>query len=146
MAAVPKSIRVLIVDDNPILCAGLERWLAREPGITWVACQTDWHRAVDDAARREPNIILLDIDLPHKSGIDLIAPLKAASRGVKVVMFSGLAPRAYIEKSLDAGASGYMVKDQEARVIAELIRRAASGEVVLCPAAAAALMGSAEPS
>lgn len=141
MRAVSQSIRVLIVDDNPILCAGLERWLSREPGITWVASQSDWRRAVEETQRREPQIVLLDIDLPGINGIDLIGPMRAAHPGVKVVMFSGLAPRAYIERSLDAGARGYIVKDQEARMIAQLVQRAAAGEVVLCPAAAAALMG-----
>ena len=146
MTAARPSIRVLVIDDNPILCAGLERWLAREPGIMWVACQTDWRKAAAEAARRDPDVILLDIDLPDASGLDLIAPLTAAQPRAKVVMFSGLAPRHYIEKALDRGASGYMVKDQEARVIAELILRAAAGEVVLCPAAAAALMAPADPS
>jgi DNA-binding NarL/FixJ family response regulator len=136
-----KALRVLVIDDNPILCAGLERWLSREPLILWVACQTDWRKAEAEAHNRQPDIVLLDIDLPGTSGLDLIAPLLATCSTCKVVMLSGLVTREMVERALDLGAAGYLVKDQDARTIAQLIRQAAEGTVVLCPTTEAALAG-----
>lgn len=135
------SICVLIVDDNPALCAGVERWLSREPGFGAVTGETDWRRAEDDVRGRAPEVVLLDIDMPGKSGLDLIAPLMTARPSARVVVFSGTASRASVERAMDNGAAGYIVKDQESGVIADLIRRAAGGEVVLCPIATEALMG-----
>lgn len=134
-------IRVLLVDDNAALCDGVTRWLSGEPGFGPVTCETDWRRAEEDVRDRAPDVVLLDIDMPGTSGLDLIAPLRAARPEVRVVMFSGLASAASVERALDNGAAGYIVKEQEFPLIAELIRRAASGEVVLCPIATEALMG-----
>jgi DNA-binding NarL/FixJ family response regulator len=136
-----KPLRVLVIDDNPILCAGLERWLSREPGITWVAYQTDWRKAAAEAHNRQPDIVLLDIDLPGTSGLELIAPLLAVCPTCKVVMLSGLVTREMVERALDLRAAGYIMKEQQVRTIAELIRRAAEGTVVLCPIVEAALAG-----
>lgn len=135
------SIRILIIDDNPALCEAVEHWLSRQPGIASVSSETDWRRAEQDARDRAPDVILLDIDMPGASGLDLIAPLMAARPAAKVVIFSGQAPRASVEQALDSGAAGYIIKDQETTVIADLVRRAAKGELVLCPTAAEALMG-----
>lgn len=63
----------------------------------------------------------------------------------KVIMFSGAASRASVERALDNGAAGYIIKDPESYHIPDLIRRAAAGEVVLCPIALEALMGPAVP-
>lgn len=135
----PMPQRVLIVDDNPMLCSGLKSWLSGEPGIRWVATQTDWRRAEEDVRSREPDIVLLDIDLPGANGLDLIAPLLEACPHCKVVMLSGMVSRALVEQALDEGAAGYLVKDQESATLVELIHRAAEGEIVLCPTAQAAL-------
>lgn len=134
-----KPLRVLVVDDNAILCAALERWMSRDPGIAWVACQTDWRKAEAEAHDRSPDIVLLDIDMPGANGLDLIAPLVAACPSCKVVMLSGMVSRSLVERAIDEGAAGYLVKDQDSRNIVELIHRAAEGEVVLCATAEAAL-------
>lgn len=135
----PQLLRVLIVDDNPMLCTALEHWLSREPGIAWVHCQTDPARAEEEVRARRPDIVLLDIDMPGVSGVDLIAPLLAACPAAKVVLCSGMVSRGLLEQALDNGASGYVLKDQEPRTILQLIRQAAAGEVALCPTAQAAL-------
>lgn len=136
-----RRLSVLIVDDNPMLCAGMERWLSREPGVAAVACITDWRMAVSEARRLGADVILLDIDLPGANGLDLVRPLMAAVPSAKVLMLSGLAHRRFVEQALDLGAAGYLVKDQEAKEIGALLRRAAMGEIVLCPASEAALAG-----
>lgn len=137
----PRSLHVLIIDDNAVLCEALQIWLTHEPGITSVNCQSDWNKAEAEVMSRRPDIILLDIDMPGVNGLDLIAPLSAACPTCKVVMLSGMVSRAMVEKALDEGAAGYMVKDQESRTIVEIIRRAAEGEIALCPTAQAALTG-----
>lgn len=141
MQSLIAPLRIMIVDDNPLLCDGLEAWLTHEQGIESVRCQIDWRRAEEEARSRRPDVILLDIDLPGINGLDLIAPLLAAAPEAKVVMLSGLVSGAHVERALDLGASGYIVKDCESTLIAHLIRAAAMGEIALCPAAAAALAG-----
>ena len=140
-AGATNPLGVMVIDDNPMVCAGLERWLSREPGIGWVGTQSVWQRAETDVRERRPDVVLLDIDLPGTSGLDLIAPLRAACPGCRIVMLSGLVTRELVERAIDEGAAGYVVKEQEARRIVELIRRAAEGLLVLCPTAEAALTG-----
>lgn len=134
-------ISVLIVEDNAPLCESVVRWLSEQPGFGDLACQTDWRRAVEEVREHAHDIILLDIDLPGTSGLDLIAPILRERPEARVVMFSGGVSRASVERALDSGAAGYLVKDQEPRLVADLIRRAAAGEVVLCPISIGALMG-----
>lgn len=135
------SIRVLIVDDNLPLCRGVERWLSHESGFGAVTCQPDWRRAEESVRSGAPDVVLLDLDLPGKSGLDLIAPLMLARPAAKVIVFSGSASRASVKQALANGAAGYIVKDPDSFHIPDLLRRAVAGEVVLCPIAREALMG-----
>lgn len=134
-------LRVLVVDDNVMLCTTLKRWLSREPGIGTVVCQSDWRRAVVEIGSTCPDIVLLDIDLPGASGLDLISPILVACPDAKVLMFSGLVTRSQIEKALDDGASGFLAKDQELSGLSPMLRRAAAGEIVLCNVSRAVLRG-----
>lgn len=123
---------VFVLDDNEMLCATIREWLEREPDIAWVAPVTDWHQAEKVARERQPDVVLLDIDLPGTSGLDLIEPILKAAPAARILMLSGLVTRPQIEKALDLGASGYLVKDQEAGKIAQMIRCVMRGEIVLC--------------
>ena len=129
------SIRIVVIDDYPRMCAAMERWLASVPGLTPVGAITDWRQAESEVRRLQPDIVLLDGELPGTTGTALIEPLLTASPGVKVIMLSGRSGREDIMPALDAGAAGYIVKGEDPAVIVELLKGAAAGEVVLCPTA-----------
>ena len=131
-STMPDQLRVLIIDDNALLCATLERWLSHEPGIGWVDHLTDWRLAIANVQASRPDVVLLDIDFPGTSGLMLIDPLLHAAPGTHIIMLSGLVTRLQIEQAIDRGASGYIVKDQDSREIAGMVQRAARGEIVLC--------------
>lgn len=134
-------ILVLIVDDNAPLCKAVERWLSTEPGFAPVVSQGDWRLAEEDVRRHQPDVVLLDADMPGTSGLDLIAPLMRACPAAKIITFSGAASRDNVEQALSNGAAGYIVKDSEPFRIPDLLRRAVAGEVVLCPTSTEAFMG-----
>ena len=138
--APPSALRVLIIDDDPIVCAEIERLLSHQYGIGEVVCISDPSRAVDEVRRRDPDVVLLDVDMRGISGLDLIAPILDADPATKDVMLSGLSLRGNIDRALDLGAAGYLVKNLSAGAMAGYIRRAAQDELVLCPTAGAAMM------
>lgn len=136
-----EPIRVLVVDDNAALCSAMAGWLSREPGFAPVVCQPDWRLAEDQIRVERPDIVLLDVDLPGVSGIDLIGAFTAVHPGIRIVMLSGHVRRDLVERAIDGGAAGYLVKDLGGAQLLSYIRRVAQGEVALCPAAISALAG-----
>lgn len=124
------DIGVLVVDDNDILGEAFERWLGRAEGMRCVG----WTHRFDEAERlvaeRKPDVLLLDVDIP---GCDTFALMRsiASRHSVKVVMISGHMRQDYLDRALDAGAAGYIVKDESPSAILEYVRRVAAGELVL---------------
>jgi DNA-binding NarL/FixJ family response regulator len=88
-----------------------------------------------------PQILLLDVDLPGSDAFALLSRLTRDFPATRVVMLSGHVRREYIERALDGGAAGYIVKDEGIPVIMELIKRSLAGEVVLSPTAKRSLIG-----
>jgi len=141
MTAKPDRIRLMVVDDNDLLCGSLERWFERNPSIEFLGYVTDGPSAANEIVRLQPDIVLLDVDIPGRSGLDILKTIVAKRRDTRVVMLSGHLKREYIQRSLDLGAQGYILKDIRIPELAELITKAAAGEQVLCPASQAALRG-----
>src|SRR4051812_21299119 len=141
MPTTSKPIRLMVVDDNDLLCGSLERWFGKNPSIEFLGSVTEGALAVDEVLRCAPDVLLLDVDIPKRSGLDILKSVLAARPQTRVVMLSGHLRREYIEKSLARGASGYILKDVRIPELAELITRAAAGEQVLCEASRAALRG-----
>jgi DNA-binding NarL/FixJ family response regulator len=136
-----KTTRLLIIDDNDLVCDALGRWFGRNPAFEFLGAVTDGKAALEAVQRLEPDIVLLDIDIPNRSGLDILAEIIRARPEARVLMLSGHLKREYIEKSLKLGARGYVLKDVRVPDLAEMIHRAAAGEQVLCNASQAALRG-----
>ena len=127
------AISVLLIDDNDILAASMERLLSRDARFSWAG----WIENPDDLKRqvglRRPDVILMDVDMPGVDPFELVRTVTAELPGSKVAMFSGHVRTDYAEQAIDAGACGYLHKDDELPALLENIQRVHNGEIVLSP-------------
>jgi two-component system, NarL family, response regulator DesR len=135
------SLRVMFVDDNVLAARSLERWFGCAPGITFAGWASDRQTALTPQAQGSPHVILLDLEMPGIDTIALIGELGQVHTGARIVMLSGHVRPPDIGAALDAGAAGYICKDEPTATIYDLVRRAATGECVLSPLAQKAFMG-----
>lgn len=120
-------IRVMIVDDHELLRAGLRSRLERESGIAVVGEADTAERAVLMARKLQPDLILLDLLLPRKSGSDVIPELAEVAPEAKVLVVSSQAAPSSVRRALSAGAAGYLPKRSSDRELVAAIRLVADG-------------------
>ncbi len=129
------SIRVLLVDDQPLLRTGFRMMLSAEPDLAVVGEAGDGAAAVELAGRLHPDVILMDIRMPGMDGIE--ATRRLAGPGVadpaKVLMLTTFGLDEYVVKALRAGASGFLLKDSSPEDLIEAIHVIAAGEALLAP-------------
>jgi len=134
-------IRVLVVDDHPIVRSGIVGLLASAPDIEVVGEAADGRSAVDAAARLRPGIVLMDLRMPELDGDEATALILAEQPDVRVIVLTTYENDAAILTAIEAGASGYLLKAAPQEEILAGIRSVARGEVALAPAIAAMLVG-----
>lgn len=123
-----KQIKILIVDDHPALCFGLKSLFQRYDDL-WVAGEAaNGEEALAQAKRLKPDVILLDLALPKKSGLEVIKEIKEKVPTAKIVVFSSFSDGKLIFNSLQSGASGYLLKDTPAEDIIQSIREVYEGK------------------
>jgi DNA-binding NarL/FixJ family response regulator len=120
-------IRVLIVDDHELLRAGLRSRLERESGIAVVGDAGTAERAIVMARALQPDLILLDLLLPRKSGYDAIPELADVAPHAKILVISSQAAPSSVRRALSAGAAGYLPKRSSDRELVTAIRVVADG-------------------
>jgi DNA-binding NarL/FixJ family response regulator len=120
-------IRILIVDDHELLRAGLRSRLEREHDVDVVGEADTAERAVVVARKLQPDVILLDLLLPRKSGYDAIPELAESAPQAKVIVVSSQAAPSSVRRALSAGAAGYLPKRASDRELMGAIRLVASG-------------------
>lgn len=120
-------IRVFIVDDHAILRASLRSLLERQPDMAVCGEAATAQAAAEQAARAEPDVVLVDVSLPDMSGIDLVRALRREHPELVMAMFSGHAERSYVMHALAAGANGYVVKGDSVELV-EAVRALSRGE------------------
>jgi DNA-binding NarL/FixJ family response regulator len=133
-------IRILIVDDHELLRAGLRSRLEREPGIAVVGEADTAERAVLMARKLQPDLILLDLLLPRKSGADVIPELADVAPDANVLVVSSQAVPSSVRRALSAGASGYLPKRSSDVELVAAIRLVADGAGYVEPALGANLV------
>jgi DNA-binding NarL/FixJ family response regulator len=136
---------VVVVDDNDLLGGAIERWLSRSARVRWLGWTPDALGLPGLLTEKRPDVVLLDVDIPGVDTFALLRRVVAEFPSVRVVMLSGHVRREYIERALDAGAAGYIIKDERVPDIVSLVERAAAGECVLSATAHAHFMAGAEP-
>jgi DNA-binding NarL/FixJ family response regulator len=133
-------ISVLIVDDHELLRAGLRSRLERESSITTVGEADSAERAVVMARALQPDLILLDLLLPRKSGYEAIPELAAVAPDARVLVISSQAAPSSVRRALSAGAAGYLPKHVSDRELVAAIHRVAGGEGYVEPGLGAKLV------
>jgi two-component system invasion response regulator UvrY len=126
--AVAKPYRILIVDDHAIVREGLKQILA-EVGDIEVAGEADCSSRALQMARREPwDLVLMDISMPDRSGLETLELLKKEHPGIKVLMLSMYRETQYAVRALKTGAAGYLNKQSAPNQLVDAIRLVASGK------------------
>ncbi len=130
------SIRLLLVDDHVVVRMGLRMLLESEPDIEIVGEAETALQAIEAVSRLRPDVVLMDVGLPDKSGIDATKAIKHQWEDIKIVALTIHEDEEYFFKMLDAGASGYVPKRAAPDELITAIRAAAADEVYLYPSLA----------
>jgi DNA-binding NarL/FixJ family response regulator len=120
-------IRVVIADDHTILREGLRQLLGSAQDITVVSEAADGHQVMQRVRTDEFDVLLLDMSMPGKSGIELIKQVKAEKPKLRVLVLSMHEEEQYAVRAIKAGASGYVTKDSAATQLVTAIRKVAAG-------------------
>ncbi|MFD8220629.1 response regulator [Streptomyces sp. NPDC059697] len=128
-----RSIRVLLVDDQPMIRTGFRLILEAEPDIVVVGEASDGAGAVESAEALTPDVVLMDIRMPHMDGVEATRRIVQAGSPSRIVILTTFDLDAHVVDALRAGASGFLVKDGPADSLVGAIRTVAGGEAVLSP-------------
>ena len=129
-------IRLLIAEDHGVVRAGLQKLVATFEGVELVGAAADGAEAVDLCREEEPDVVLMDLEMPRVDGIEATRRIAVGSPATHVVVLTSFSDRERILGALDAGAVGYVMKDASPDELAGAIRSAARGESPLDPKAA----------
>ena len=135
-----RMIRVLLADDETIIRAGVRSILTTEPDIEVVAEATNGREAVELARRHRPHVVLLDIRMPDIDGLTAAGELRATNPDSAVVILTTFGEDKYIERALDQGVAGFLLKASDPRDLISGVRAVASGGACLSPLVARRLM------
>jgi DNA-binding NarL/FixJ family response regulator len=132
-------IRLLVVDDHPVVRAGMVAMLSEEEGLEVVGQAANGAEALAFARELDPDVVLMDLRMPVMDGAEATARLCASGTRAEVLVLTTYDTDADIVRAVEAGARGYLLKDSPPRALAQAIRRAAAGETVLAAQVAARL-------
>ena len=116
------KVRVLIVDDHPVVRQGIEAMLSTCEDIEVVAQASDGASALQSAERLTPEVVLLDIRMPGSDGVQTTRRLKQTLKGIKVIILTTFEDDEYLFGALEAGADGYLLKTASAAELGEAVR------------------------
>jgi DNA-binding NarL/FixJ family response regulator len=130
----PEQTRIYIVDDHPIFRQGLAGLIGQAQGMMICGQADNAATAFDEIPRVKPHIVLTDIGLPGKSGLELVRDLHAVQPGLPVLVLSMHEENLYAERVLRAGGRGYIMKQEGPEKILQAIARILDGEIYLSKA------------
>jgi DNA-binding NarL/FixJ family response regulator len=141
MAEVTDPIRVLVVDDDALVRAGLSMVLAGADDILIVGEARDGNEVAQAVAEHEPRIVLMDIRMPRMDGLAATELLRAQAEAPEVIVLTTFDADEYVLRALRAGASGFLLKDMPPADIVRAVRAVAAGEPMLSPTITRRLIG-----
>lgn len=121
---------ILLVEDHPVVRAGCRRLLENTPGLTLLEAATTAD-ALRICAEAAPDIVVLDLNLPDGTGFDVVASLRRAHPGTKILIFSMYEDASSITRALDAGARGFVTKNEDPAALLAALDTVARGELYL---------------
>ncbi len=139
-AAVPANLRLLIVDDQPIIRRGLALMLASEPGVDVVGQAADGLEAIALALDLKPDVVVMDLQMPRASGVVATREITAQLPDTKVVVLSTYDDDELVFEAIRAGAQAYLLKDAAEDEVLDTVRSVSRGESRLSPAIARKVM------
>ncbi len=134
------NIRILIADDHPVVREGLQGLLSIKPGFEVIGTAEDGEEAVLQARLLQPDVIVMDLEMPRKNGLQAIEEIKAADAQAKILVVTSFTEDKKIFAALDAGALGCLLKDSSPQELVRAIRDVYRGEMALHPAIARKLL------
>lgn len=136
----PAGKRVFLVDDHPMMLDGMRRLFDSEPGFACCGTARSAEEAISQLANCSPDIVVTDMTLPNRSGLDLIKDLTAMYPQIPVFVYSMHDETFYAERALKAGARGYLMKEAGSEKMVAAIRQVLAGEVFVSPKIAARIL------
>ncbi|MCA2229355.1 response regulator transcription factor [Nonomuraea sp. NEAU-L178] len=133
-------IRLLVVDDHPVVRDGLSSMFARDPDFEVVGEAADGAEAVRLAETLRPDVVLMDLRMPGMDGVRATRELVGRGNGARVLVLTTYNTDSHVLPAIEAGATGYLLKDAPRDELLRAVRATARGEAVLAPSAAALLM------
>jgi len=138
-------LRILVVDDHPIVRSGITSVLATQPDFEVVGEAANGAEAVRAAARLAPDLVLMDLRMPVQDGVGATAEILAARRATRVVVLTTYASDGEVLRAIEAGAVGYLLKDVPHDELFRALRAVARGERYLAPVVTERLMARWQP-
>lgn len=127
------TIRVLIADDEPVIRSSLRLLLAHEPGMSVIAEAANGKEAIDLAHEHQPDVVLMDVQMPGTNGLEATRSLCSEEAGPRVIVLTMFDLDKYVFEALRAGASGFLLKNSPPSEVLRAIRVAHNGEALLAP-------------
>ncbi|MCW2746475.1 MAG: two component transcriptional regulator, LuxR family [Mycobacterium sp.] len=138
--ATHEPIRVLVVDDHALFRRGLQMVLQAEDDIVVVGEASDGTEAVDQASQTTPDVVLMDVRMPRRGGIDACTAIKDTVPSAKIIMLTISDEEADLYEAIKAGASGYLLKEISIEEVATAIRQVHDGQSLISPSMATKLL------
>jgi DNA-binding NarL/FixJ family response regulator len=135
-----EPIRVLVVDDQELFRRGLVMLLGLEPGIEVVGEASDGVEGTNFATSDAPDVVLLDVRMPRRSGIEACLAMKDAVPSAKIIMLTVSDEEADLYEAVKSGAAGYLLKDSSIEEVAQAVRVVADGQSLISPSMAVKLI------
>jgi NarL family two-component system response regulator LiaR len=135
-----ESIRILVVDDHAVVREGLRALIDVQPDMELAGEAADGVEAVDRAHALQPDVILLDLVMPRKGGLEAIVEIKEKNPDARILVLTSFAEDDKVFPAIKAGAMGYLLKDSSARELVQAIRDVYQGEPAMHPSIARKLM------
>jgi DNA-binding NarL/FixJ family response regulator len=130
------SITVLLAEDHAVVREGLRKLLEAESGITVVGEAATGRQAVEMARKLRPDVVVMDIAMPHLNGLEATRQIRQAMPAAKVLILSAHSDDAYVERVTELGAAGYLIKQTSAHFLSEAIREVQKGNSFFSPSIA----------
>jgi len=129
-----RPVRVILADDHTFVRAGIRRIIESQPGCTVVGEAADGHEAIDTIRRVDADVLVLDLKMEGRDGIDVLRVAKAERGALKVIVLTMHAGREYVARAMEEGANGYLLKDSAVQDLAAAIAAVMSGRPYFSPA------------